>query len=247
VPVLLVEGFDDLRTPVENAERTAQSFPHARLIVAPDTGHSAIGSDFYGCTQRAFARFIQDRPVPAACRRRSHAFPAEPPPPRRLSAILPLRGTPGIRGRTLAAMKLTLRDVAEDSLTALVFGPDETDRARGGGLRAGHYSIGSDGALELHGVAYVPGVAVTGRIERFLERRESGRLRIGGRAAAHGVLRVDRFRITGRLGGRRVRGDLTAPVTVVGSSNESADPRLARLGALRRALARRASRGQPLR
>ena len=60
--------------------------------------------------------------------------------------------SPGSAGRTLAATKLTLRDVAEDSLTALVFGAGETDRARGGGLRAGHYSIGSDGTLELDGV-----------------------------------------------------------------------------------------------
>src|SRR5262249_33924190 len=35
VPVLMVEGEDDLRTPVENAERTAQLFPHARVLVAP--------------------------------------------------------------------------------------------------------------------------------------------------------------------------------------------------------------------
>lgn len=218
VPVLLVEGADDLRTPVENAQRAAGSFPHALVVVAPDTGHSAIGSDFYGCAQRAFARFIQRRRVPNGCRRRPHAFPVEPPPPRRLSAILPLRGTPGLRGRTLAAMKLTLRDVAEDSLTALVFSAGGADRARGGGLRDGHYRIDSDGTVELHGVAFVPGVTVTGRIERFLTRREHGRLRIGGRAAPHGVLRIDGFRITGRLGGRRVSGNLRSPVTVVGSS-----------------------------
>jgi pimeloyl-ACP methyl ester carboxylesterase len=229
VPVLLVEGADDLRTPVENAESAAQSFPRAQLVVAPDTGHSAIGADFYGCAQRAFARFIQRRQVPRGCRRRAHAFPAEPPPPRRLSAILPLRGTPGIRGRTLAAMKLTLRDAAEDSLTALVFGAGETDFARGGGLRAGHYRIGSDGTLDLHGVAYVPGVRVTGRIERFLERRQSGRLRIGGPAAPHGLIRIRRFRFAGRLGGRRVRGDLSAPVTVVGSSAGLEAPPLPRL------------------
>ena len=247
VPVLLVEGADDLRTPVENAQQAAQSFPRAQVVVAPDTGHSAIGSDFYGCAQRAFARFIQRRQAPRGCPRRDHAFPAEPPPPRRLSSVLPLRGTPGIRGRALAASKLTLRDVAEDSLTALVFGAGETDRARGGGLRAGHYSIDSDGTLDLHGVAFVPGVTVTGRIERFLERRQSGRLRIGGRAAPHGVIRIRRFRFAGRLGGHRVRGDLTAPVTVVGSRHEAADPQLARLGALRRALARRALRGRPLR
>ena len=229
VPVLLVEGADDLRTPVENAKQAARPFPRAQLVVAPDTGHSAIGSDFYGCAQRAFARFIQRRKVPAACRRRPHGFPAEPPPPRRLSAVRPLHGTPGIRGRTLAAMKLTLRDVAEDSLTALVFGPGETDRARGGGLRAGHYRIGSDDTVELHGVAFVPRLTVTGRIEKFLRPHQSGRLRIGGRAAPHGVLRIHRFRITGRLGGRRVHADLRAPVAVEASSARLEAPPLPRL------------------
>jgi pimeloyl-ACP methyl ester carboxylesterase len=229
VPVLLVEGADDLRTPVENAERTAQSFPRAQLVVAPDTGHSAIGSDFYGCTQRAFARFIQGRRVPAGCRRRPHAFPAEPPPPRRLSAILPLRGTRGIRGRTLAAMKLTLRDVISDALTALVFGPGETNTARGGGLRAGRYRIDSKNAAVLDGVVYLPGVTVTGRLEHFLTRRQSGRLRIGGRAAPHGVLRFHGLRFAGRLGGRRVRGNLRARVTVVASSARLEAPPLPRL------------------
>ena len=91
------------------------------------------------------------------------------------------RHTAAIRGRTLAAMKLTLRDVAEDSLTALVFGPGETDRARGGGLRAGPLPDRlATTRSSCDGVAYVPGVTVTGRIEQFLERRKSGRLRIGG-------------------------------------------------------------------
>jgi TAP-like protein len=233
VPVLLVEGADDLRTPVENAQRVAQSFPRGQLVVAPDTGHSAVGADFYGCAQRAFARFIQRRQVPDGCRRRPHSFPAEPPPPRRLSSVLPLRGTRGVRGRTLAATKLTLLDVFKDSLTTLVFGADETDRARGGGLRAGRYRIGTDDTAELHGVAYLPGVTVTGRIERFLTRREHGRLRIGGRAAPHGVLRIDGFKITGRLGGRRVSANLRSPVSVTGSSHEPAEPPWSRLRAQR--------------
>ena len=229
VPVLLVEGADDLRTPLENARRAAQSFPHAHVIVAPDTGHSAIGADFYGCTQRAFARFIQVRPVPSRCRPRRHAFPAEPPPPRRLAAIRPLRGTPGKRGRALAAMKLTLRDVAEDALTTLVFGPAGADRARGGGLRAGSYRISSNNSVVLSRVAYVPGVTVSGRIHRFLELRQSGRLRIGGSAAPHGVLKIHRFRITGRLGGRRVSGSLSSPVAVGARAGRPWDAPLPRL------------------
>jgi pimeloyl-ACP methyl ester carboxylesterase len=53
VPVLLLEGEDDLRTPVENAQRVAAQFPHSSLVVARATGHSALSSDFSGCTGRA--------------------------------------------------------------------------------------------------------------------------------------------------------------------------------------------------
>jgi len=215
VPVLLLEGEDDLRTPVENARRTAALFPRARLVVAPATGHSAIGADFSGCAQRAFARFVQRRPVGPPCRRLRRAFPPEPPPPRRLADIARLRGTRGIRGRTLAAVKLTLRDVIEDSLTELIFDPTDPDIARGGGLRAGRYRIDSQNTLVLDGAAFVPGVTITGRLEEFLTRRQRGRLWVGGRAAPHGLLRVRAQHMSGRLGGRRVRGSLDAPAAVV--------------------------------
>jgi hypothetical protein len=215
VPVLLVEGEDDLRTSVENAQRTAQLFPRSRLVVAPATGHSTIGADFSGCAQRAFARFVQRRQVPPRCPRVRRPFPPTPPPPGRLADVRRLRGTSGGRGRTLAAVKLTLRDVADDSVTELIFDPRDPDIARGGGLRAGRYRIDSENTLELHGVAFVPGVTLTGRLEHFLTRRQSGRLRIGGRAAPHGLLTIRRQRMRGRLGGRRVSGSLEAPEAVV--------------------------------
>jgi pimeloyl-ACP methyl ester carboxylesterase len=210
VPVLLLEGEDDLRTPVENARRVAAQFPRSSLVVAPATGHSALGSDFSGCTDRAFARFFQERSVPARCPRIRRPFLPSPPPPRRLASVQPLAGTSGLRGRTLAALKLTLRDVAEDSITELIFDPEDSDLARGGGLRAGHYRIDGDNTLELDGVAFVPGVTLTGRLEHFGERRERGRLRVGGRAAPHGLLRIEGFAVRGRLGGRRVRAKLNA-------------------------------------
>jgi pimeloyl-ACP methyl ester carboxylesterase len=210
VPVLLLEGEDDLRTPVENARRVAEMFPRSSLLVAPATGHSALGSDFSGCTDRGFARFFQERSVPTRCPRARRFFLPSPPPPRRLSAVRPLAGTSGLRGRTLAAVKLTLRDVAEDSITELILDFDDPDLARGGGLRSGHYRIDGDNTLELKGVVFVPGVTISGRLEHFGARRQSGRLRVSGRAAARGLLRVERFAVRGMLGGRRVRADLSA-------------------------------------
>ena len=205
VPVLIVDGEDDLRTPVENARRTAALFPRSRLLVVPATGHSAIGADFSGCAQRAFARFMQLRPVPAGCENARRPFLPAPPPPARLADVARLRGTSGIRGKTLAAVRLTLRDVAEDAVTELIFDPTDPDLARGGGLRAGHYRI-------------VPGVTLTGRIENFLTRRQRGRIRIGGKAAPHGLLAIRRLQMRGRLGGRRVAGALNAPSAVAAIS-----------------------------
>jgi pimeloyl-ACP methyl ester carboxylesterase len=210
VPVLLLEGEDDLRTPVENARRTAQLFPRSSLVVAPATGHSALGSDLGGCSQRAFARFFQERSVPARCPRSRRPFQPSPPPPRRLRDVPALQGSAGLRGRTLAALKLTLRDVAEDSITELIFDPHDPDIARGGGLRGGHYRIDGDNTLELDGVAFVPGVTLSGRLEHFDERRERGRVRVGGHAAPHGLLRLQGNDVRGRLGGRRVQARLDA-------------------------------------
>jgi pimeloyl-ACP methyl ester carboxylesterase len=214
VPVLLVEGEDDLRTPVENAERTAELFPRSKVVVAPATGHSAIGSDFSLCAQRAFARFVQRRPVPASCPRGRRDFPPTPPPPRRLADLPRLGSAAGIRGRTLAAVWLTLGDVSEELFTQVFFISGDSATGRGGGLRAGRYQVDLDGALELHGLSFVPGVTVTGRLERWPSRRQHGRLRIGGSATPHGALVLKGLTLRGRLGGRRVRASLHAPSAV---------------------------------
>ena len=224
VPVLMLEGEDDLRTPVENAQRTAALFPQSRLVVAPATGHSTIGSDFSGCAERAFARFVQRRPVPPTCPRARRGFLPHPPPPLRLADVPRLRGTTGVRGRTLAAVKLTLRDVTEDLVTEVIFDTAASVLARGGGLRAGRYRLTLDNTLELDGVAFVPGATLSGRLEHLLTRRQRGRIRIGGAAAPHGVLTVRGMRMSGRLGGRRVSGSLTAP-TAVGGRGARGGPR----------------------
>jgi pimeloyl-ACP methyl ester carboxylesterase len=210
VPVLLLEGEDDLRTPVESARRVAALFPRSKLVVVPDTGHSVLGSDRSGCARRAFARFFRGQAVPSRCPRRPRAFPALPPPPLTLREVPPAPGTRGIRGRALGALALTLRDVGSDSLTQLIFDPDDPDLARGGGLRAGRYRLGGNGTLRLTGVVFVPGVRVSGRLRRFGERGQRGSLRLSGPVTPDGALRVRGRRVVGRLGGQRVRTSLGA-------------------------------------
>jgi pimeloyl-ACP methyl ester carboxylesterase len=227
VPVLLLEGEDDLRTPVENAQRVAAQFPHSALVVAPATGHSALGADPGGCTRRAFARFFQGRPVQTRCGRVRRVFPATPPPPTALRQVPPVRSVGGLRGRTLTAVSLTLRDVAEDALSELIADLGDPDLARGGGLRAGRYRLDGRGTLHLHGVAFVPGVRLSGRIARFTGGRQRGRLRVGGPATPDGVLAVRRRRFTGHLGGVRVSARL-APAIAAASRARAAAARLPR-------------------
>jgi pimeloyl-ACP methyl ester carboxylesterase len=209
VPVLLLEGEDDLRTPLENAERVAAQFPHASLVLAPATGHGALGADPAGCTVRAFARFFRDLPASTSCPRERRAVPAIPPPPTALRDVPPVRSLGGVRGRALTAVALTLSDVAEDALSEPVLDVHASDLARGGGLRAGRYRIDRRGTLTLDRLAFIPGVRLSGRLAGFGGRRQRGRLRVSGAATPDGVLSVRRRRATGRLGGVRVNARLT--------------------------------------
>ena len=206
VPVLLLEGEDDLRTPVENARRVAAGFPAARLVIAPATGHSALGADVSGCTRVAFARFMQGRTFSTRCRGARRDFPPSPPPPAGIGEVRPLTSGSGVRGRVLTAIGLTLRDIASDAVTGLILDPAGGDLARGGGLRAGSYRIDDRGGLWLRRLAFVPGVELDGRIRTFVRtRRQRGRIRVrGGRGVPDGLITIRGRRMQGTLGGRPV-------------------------------------------
>ena len=209
VPVLLIEGEDDLRTPVENAQRVAAQFPRAQLVVAPATGHSALGSDGSGCTERAFGRFLQGSAVTTRCRRTRREFPVTPPAPTSLAAVPRSSAAAGRRGRVLNALALTLSDVFADAVAGFIFDIDDPDIARNGGLRAGRYRVDGRGTLHLTSLEYVRGVAVSGTVTRFGQPRQRGRLRIEGRPGVpSGRLTLRGLRVRGRLGGRLVQGPL---------------------------------------
>jgi hypothetical protein len=192
----------------------AALFPPAKLVVAPATGHSALGSDASGCTERAFARFFRDQPVPAGCPPHRREFRAAPPPPTALAEVEPARGVSGIRGRGLTALALTLRDVGEDALTRFILNERDPDLARGGGLRGGRYRIDGRNRLHLDDVVFVPRVRVSGVVRRFGGRRQQGRVRLAGRV--DGLLSLRGRRVSGRLAGKRVRAVLSARAATSG-------------------------------
>ena len=71
VPVLVLAGEEDLRTPLEAAARAAASFRRSKLVAVPDYGHSTLDQP---CAQRALRRFFADRPV-GDCHRPAKVLP----------------------------------------------------------------------------------------------------------------------------------------------------------------------------
>ena len=209
VPVLMLSGEMDLRTPVETAGSAAADWPNARRLTVPNTGHSVMTADFSGCAQNALRRFFRGA-VPERCRTRGQALiPPLPPAPLSLGELRSAPGASGARGRAISAVELTLLDVTLEFLSAGLTA--DTLNLRGGGLRGGQWSLNLGArrpALRLRRVEYLPGVRVTGAVLNFGGRKEGARLRVEGPGAPNGVLLIERGRITGRLGGRRVSAEV---------------------------------------
>ena len=67
VPVLVLSGDQDLRTPNEDAMAVAARFPKASYVQVPGNGHDELGGDITGCATEALKRFIADDPVGNPC------------------------------------------------------------------------------------------------------------------------------------------------------------------------------------
>ena len=112
-------------------------------------------------------------------------------PPTSLGQLAALRGVPGRAGRTVAALDVTLDDLTF-SLSPALGSP-----LMGAGLRGGSFRLRRR-SIVLDGLQVVPGVRVSGK----LPRRGSARLRISGRSAARGRVRIS----PARRGARAARG-----------------------------------------
>jgi pimeloyl-ACP methyl ester carboxylesterase len=202
VPTLIISGADDLRTPTSGARELAAQIPGAHLLTVPYTGHSVLGEEPTPCAREALIAMFagtaihQCRPAPPP----ASLLPA-PLPPLRISRVSPERGYKGLSGRTLHAIKLTLQDLSHE-LTLRAGSSGELSAAttlRTGGLRAGWAELTSTG-LSLHGLSYVPGLALSGFI-----KGETADVQVTGPSAADGTLRLGRHdALVGTLGGRHV-------------------------------------------
>jgi pimeloyl-ACP methyl ester carboxylesterase len=213
VPTLILSGADDLRTPTANAREVAAQIPGSHLLLVPNTGHSVLSSDPTHCASDALQALFASKPIePCKATPPPPLLRLTPPAPSSLTKVPPARGSHGLPGRTLEAVLLTLGDFDRQLDLQLIGQSGASAGAlslRTGGLRAGWAKLTGE-ALTFSGYSYVPGVTISGRIGST-----SRVLRVGGRAAAHGTLRVGpQMTLSGVLGGKHVRLEDTGPQAV---------------------------------
>lgn len=217
-PTLLLNGRTDLRTPLENAQRTAAQLPSSAVLPVADVGHSVAGTDVTGCAQAAVDDFIATGET-EPCSRPVQRLRMRPLAPTNADRLRPARGIPGKRGRTARAVDLTVHDVIDEL---------ELFYAERGGLRGGRFNFDDDGDVVLRAYVYVPGVKLSGRLDGFAF---TGTVRVGGSKASRGTLRIARGGVvTGTLDGRRVRTRIKLPKPPEGLGDgggaETSEPRV---------------------
>jgi pimeloyl-ACP methyl ester carboxylesterase len=203
VPVLIMNGEADLRTPLEDARALAELFPRSTLVTDA-VGHSVLFAS--RCARAAVVAFFRDRER-GRCRRVRRVELRELPP-RSARALRPL-GAEGRRGRTLRALESTLRDLRPRLGTELFWFDGEPVRA--GGLRGGYVRSGR--RVRLFRYAYVPGVRVSGtlRVERGGRGPLGGEFTLSGPGASAGSVELRGGRASGTLGGRAVSAAIRVP------------------------------------
>jgi hypothetical protein len=169
VPVLVISGRQDLRTPTESAHRTAAQYPHATLLRVASAGHSVLSTDPTGCALTGVIAFLSAQTVEPCDKATQDKFtlPAAPYAPATLAKLRPTR-LPGLRGQTYSALTVTLTGIGFDAATL-------HGSFRIPGLRAG-YVTASGARITLHGVSWIEGVRVSGTING----RRGGTLTVRG-------------------------------------------------------------------
>ena len=187
VPVLILSGREDLRTPLEDAQAIAAAYPRSTLVPVAGVGHSVLINDGGGCSRKALVAFLSQQPVAgcdgqAATRSRRAAEP-----------VIPAELRPGRRSAA-DAVGLTISGILRD----LSIGAGGARWVPG--LRGGTFRLAKD-SLRLSGVEWVHGVKLTGTL---LGKRD--RITVSGKL--HGRLTGARGRLAGTLGGHRVSFNL---------------------------------------
>jgi len=200
VPVLVLAGDRDVRTPLADGTAVATSFHRGRVLVAPGVGHMAVSSSH--CTNRAVRTWMSGGVPPARCARVPLTIPPLAPLPPSIAATSPIGNVGGEAGRTLAAAVRTLREAEGSWLTVFPAGWVA-------GLQSGLLSGQSFSAFSYEAYTDVPGLAISGKLAfetsklgTLVPGSEDGFMSIG--SPLGGFVQIKKGRVFGVVGGRAV-------------------------------------------
>lgn len=197
VRTLILSGDYDVRTPLEDAQRTVATLPRGQLITIPYTGHSVVTGEQGTCAQTAVNAFLAGGTA-AACTDTEDAFPVTIKPPRSLSAVTAASGLPKKVGRTLNGVALTVSDLRQQVVGAAIATGDLPSSL--GGLRGGSLRVRGEKRAVLKNYEYIPGLKLSGT---YVSGGTSTFTVTG--SASNGRISISASgRATGRLGGRRI-------------------------------------------
>jgi pimeloyl-ACP methyl ester carboxylesterase len=205
VPVLVLAGDRDIRTPAAAGAAIAARFPQGHLVVVPGAGHSVLNHS--DCAAAATRGWLNGAVPPATCTTYRLAVPPLGTWRRSVAAMPPVARVGGLHGRTLAALVQTLHEAEDVWLLTRRQQPTLV------GVAGGRVTPYPNGVIRLQAYSALAGLAVTGTIKLKLDpygspiaplTAVSGSLTLSGRSASHGTLRVAGNRLTGTLAGRAV-------------------------------------------
>ncbi len=205
VPILILNGGQDVRTPVASARAVGARATNAHLVIAPGAGHSLLYA--YTCARTQMRNLLYGRPVSTAgCNREARIPNPIPVPPATLDAVRPA-GAPGMAGRVMRAARLAIQDGVLTLDAAIEAGLDAVPGIRGGLARESGL-LGD--AITYSRFSAVRGVAVSGTL-RFNGRTFEGSIRVSGPGGWDGILYLARGgerAYTGSIGGTPVHTPL---------------------------------------
>jgi pimeloyl-ACP methyl ester carboxylesterase len=201
VPVLVLSGDRDMRTPTAGARAVAAGFPRAQVLVVPGVGHSVLTADFSLCTAQNVWAWLSGKAL-RKCKRVAPLVAPIARFPASVASMTPVEGVAGIRGRTLAAVQRTLAEAESAWLAA--------NGHAAGGVYGGRLTPLSGLSFTLAGYSEVPGLTVSGMLKhKFTDLLSplgllAGTITVSGSRAAHGTLHVVGPVVSGTLAGKRV-------------------------------------------
>jgi pimeloyl-ACP methyl ester carboxylesterase len=201
VPVLALNGGFDLRTPVANAVAVISAFPQGQLITVPGVGHSVSTADFSGCAADAIRRWILGQ-LPSF---RQASCPRVPPVGKIMGAF-PRRPAKATVKATLTAAARTMREAESTWLQIVLSSASFAPR----GLYGGKLVLSKQAlSFTLSRYSSVSGVRLSGKVTFVpgeLPLSYKGTIRVSGPAAVAGTLKFSSDSVSGRLGGKPVKG-----------------------------------------